>query len=160
MLELHGFNSDFINEKKSFVWLVEYNAIVRRIMRIHFLSFSFIPCWPTDSSLWPALGVRDKTNQLMPHERCWLWNQLHPISFLLTMAFVSENELCFILLPSSVPSAELVLRIAIPPTTSLCPWSTEDPEKCQVLTGLDFVLNKVVQGAERALIWELEESPT
>lgn len=99
----------------------------------------------TDSSPWKALGMRDKTNQLMPCERCWLWNQLHPISFLLTTAFVSENELSFIPLPSSVSSAELALRMAIPPTTSLCPWPAEDPGKCQVLTGLSFVLNKTVQ---------------
>lgn len=73
----------------------------------------------TDSSLWKALAMREKTNQLMPCERCWLWNQLHPISFLLTTAFVSENELSFMPMPSSVSSAELVLRMAIPPTTSL-----------------------------------------
>ena len=70
------FNSKFINErKKTFVWLVECNTLEKSILRIHFLSFFLYPQTaglPTDSSEQTALGLRDKTNQLMLRKRCCL----------------------------------------------------------------------------------------
>lgn len=56
----------------------------------------------------------------------WKWALLHSPAFLCAFCWTwTEN--------------------GNPPTISLCPWPTEDPEKCQVLTRFDFVFNKIAQ---------------
>ena len=139
------FNSNFINERKNHLYGWYSVTLLRDASwESTFCPFSFIPRLPA-SRLIPAqeeLWAWEKTNRLMPRERCCLRNQLHPISFLLTPAFVSENELSFFPLSSFFPSAELGVN---PSYKSFMPLINRGPRKCQILMGLNFGFKEIVQ---------------